>query len=127
MARHPWATDSCVSHLEDVEVKLLLRVADFAEKHDRPIPADQLLVASQLEYADFVRQVIFLARLGLVRVERARPLPEDYQCVVLTSRGTLRVVAERAAARTAPAPGARSRLSSLAVKDTEAAGPPTAA
>lgn len=111
-----------MSDLEESEVKLLLTVADFAEEHDRPMPTDQLLVVSGLEYAEFVRRVVFLAGVGLVRVERARPLAEDYQCVVLTSKGTLRVVAERVAARTLPRPGSRSRLSPLALERPDVPG-----
>lgn len=105
-----------VSDLEQREVRLLLTLADYAEEHDRPMPIDHLLAASGLEYAELVRRLVYLTRLGLVRVERARPLAESYQSVVLTRKGTLRVVAERAATQTLPMPGVRSRLSPLALK-----------
>lgn len=111
-----------MSSLHETEVRLLLALADFVEEHERPMASYDLFGVSGLEYAEFVRRVVFLERLGLVRVERARPLAEDYQCVVLTSRGTLRVVAERVAARTLPSPGARSRLSPLALERPDVTG-----
>lgn len=95
---------------------MLLTLADFAEQHEWPMPSCHLFGVSGIEFAEFARRIVFLAELGLVRVERARPLAEDYQCVVLTSAGTLRVVAERAAVRVLPRLGVRSRLSSLALE-----------
>lgn len=106
--------DDAVSDLHEIEVELLLRLADFAEEHDRPMLFDQLLVASGLEHAHFVRRLRYLVELGLVRVARTRPLAEPDRCVELTGSGTLRVIVERAAAHATPAPGVRSRLSPLA-------------
>jgi hypothetical protein len=106
--------DDAVSDLHEIEVELLLRLADFAEEHDRPMLFDQLLVASGLEHAHFVRRLRYLVDLGLVRVARTRPLAEPDRCIELTGDGTLRVLAERAAARATAAPGVRSRLSPLA-------------
>ena len=103
-----------MSDLHEIEVELLLKLADFAEEHDRPMRFDQLLVGSGIEHAHFVRRLRYLIDLGLVRVARTRPLAEPDRCVELTGSGTLRVIAERTAARATPAPGVRSRLSSLA-------------
>jgi hypothetical protein len=106
--------DEAVSDLHEIEVELLLTLADFVEEHDRPMLFDQLLVASGLEHAHFVRRLRYLVDLGLVRAARTRPLAEPDRCVELTGSGTLRVIAERAVARATPTPGARSRLSPLA-------------
>lgn len=105
-----------MSSLHETEVRLLLALADFVEEHERPMAFYELFGVSGLEYPEFVRRVVFLEELRLVRVERARPLAEDYQCVVLTRAGTLRVDAERAAMRVLPRAGVRSRLSPLALK-----------
>jgi len=102
---------------------MLLTLADFAEEHDQPMPSNQLLGVSELGYAEFFRRLHFLVDLGLVRVERVRPLAGRGQRLALTGRGTLRVVAERAATRTPPAPGPRSRISPLALETPDAAGP----
>lgn len=111
-----------MSSLHETEVRLLLALATFAEKHERPMASYDLFGVSGLEYAEFARRIVFLAELGLVRVERARPLAEDYQCVVLTRRGTLRVIAERVAVRVLPSPGVRSRLSPLALEAPDVTG-----
>ena len=89
---------------------LILRLIE----HDRPMRSHQLLRALSLEHAEFVRRLGFLVVVGLIRIERALPLSDRDQRIVLTGNGTLRVVAERAATRTLPAPGVRSRLSSRA-------------
>lgn len=111
-----------MSSLHETEVSLLLTLADFVDEHERPTASYDLFAFSGLEYAEFVRRVVFLERLGLVRVKRARPLAEDYQCVVLTTKGTLRVVAERVAVRVLPSPGVRSRLSPLALERPDVTG-----
>lgn len=111
-----------MADLHETEVALLLTLADFVEVHDRPMSSDQLLAASGLERAEYVRRLGFLASVGLVNVGRERPLTDLDLPVALTRKGKLRVVAEQAATATLPTPGPRSRLSSLALESPEIPG-----
>lgn len=95
--------------LDQIDVGLLLTLADYAEEQDRPMVAAALMTVSGLEEADFAKRLGRLIEQTLVRSHRAH-----YQLLTLTGNGTFRVLAERAARRTIPLPGARSRLGPLA-------------
>lgn len=103
--------------LHEVEIELLLALADFAEAHDEPMTRQALFDGSGLEHAEFFRRLRYLIEIGLVRGDRDRPLAESGDFLSLTGEGTLRVVAERVVSRKLPGPGPRSRLSPLAADD----------
>lgn len=74
--------------LDQIDVGLLLTLADYAEEQDGPMAAAALMTVSGLEEENFAERLRRLIEHTLVRSDRAH-----YQLLTLTGNGTLRVVA----------------------------------